>query len=237
MRKILLLIIILMNNVNILHAQLSVVFNCDTTEIWDPNISWSCGAKFFPITHTSQDTIYITERDTMPRATCECYYSVCTKLTDLDAGTYTAMVTREWRHHQLYPIDTIIGYTDYIGSISFTIVKAPAKLFQVAFYQSPCNNQSVDEGSPIPKYFLLLTNYPNPFNPSTIIRYKVPGKSHVVLSIYNLAGQQIATLVDEQKQAGSYDINYDAAHLSSGMYVCHLIAGGNTISSKMILIK
>jgi hypothetical protein len=227
----------MMNNVSIIHAQLSVVFNGDTTEIWDPNVSWSCGAKFFPITRISQDTFYIIERDTMPRALCDCNYSVCTKLTDLNAGTYTVLVTRQYQYHMRSPVDTIIGYSNYIGSINFTIVKLPTKQYQIAFYQSPCGSQSVDDGMPIPKNFLLLTNYPNPFNPSTIIRYKVPSKSHVVLSIYNLAGQQIVTLVDEQKSAGSYDINYSATHLSSGMYVCHLIVGGNTISTKMILIK
>ncbi|MGA3288152.1 MAG: T9SS type A sorting domain-containing protein [Bacteroidota bacterium] len=237
MKKLLFSIIFLMIYVNIVHAQLSVVFNGDTTEIWDSNFSWACGGRFFPITRISQDTIYITERDTMDRTLCDCYISVHTKLTDLNTGTYTVLVTRQYQYHMRSPVDTIIGFSDYIGSINFTIVTLPTKQSQIAFYQSPCSSQSVDNGMPIPKNFLLLTNYPNPFNPSTIIQYKVPSKSHVVLSIYNLAGQQIATLVDEQKSAGSYDINYNATHLSSGMYVCHLIVGGNTISTKMILIK
>jgi hypothetical protein len=237
MKKIMLLIIILINNVNIVHAQLSVVFNGDTTEIWDSNFSWSCGAMFFPVTRTSQDTIYITESDTMPRALCDCYYSVCTKLTDLDTGTYTAIVTRQWQYHIPNPVDTIIGFSDYVGSINFTIANEPTKPSHVAFYQSPCNSQSVDESMSKPNQFLLLTNYPNPFNPNTIIRYTIPSKSHVVLVIYNLAGQKISTLVDEQKYAGSYDINYNATHLPSGMYVCRLIVGSNTLSSKIIIIK
>jgi hypothetical protein len=158
MKQILLAVIILMICVNIGHAQLSVVFNGDTTEIWDSNFSWACGGRFFPITRVSQDTIYITERDTMDRTLCDCYISAHTKLTDLNTGAYTAMVTRQWQYHMLSPVDTIIGFSDYIGSINFTIVNAPTKQFEVAFYQSPCGSQSVDDGMPIPKNYLLLTN-------------------------------------------------------------------------------
>jgi hypothetical protein len=237
MKKLSFSIIFLIVYVNIVHAQISVVFDGDTTEIWDSSFSWSCGTKFFPITRISQDTIYIIERDTMNRATCDCNFSVCTKLTDLNTGTYTATVIRQWQHHFLFPVDTIYEFSDSIGSINFTIAKVPTKQFHVAFFQSLCTGQSVDNDISIPENYLLLTNYPNPFNPSTVIRYKVPSKSHVILAIYNLAGQQISTLVDEQKYAGSYDINYKAMHLSSGIYVCRLIVGSNTISSKMILIK
>jgi hypothetical protein len=228
MKRICVTIIVLISSVNILYAQLSVVFNGDTTEIWDKNFSWNCGGKFIPIIYTSQDTIYITERDTSRlEARCNCNHSVCTKFIDLDTGTYTAMVIRQWADNESFPV----------GSVNFTITKTPTKPSQVTLHQLPCGSTSADEDIPIPNSFLLLTNYPNPFNPNTIIRYNIPNKSHVVLVIYNLSGQQIATLVNEEKRAGSYDINYDASHLSSGMYICHLSIGGTTISKKMILIK
>ena len=96
-------------------------------------------------------------------------------------------------------------------------------------------NQKMDNS--IRSSFALYQNYPNPFNPSTSIRYRVPSKSHVGLAIYNLVGQQVATLVDEEKQAGSYNVYFYASHLSSGVYVCRLFVGGNVMSSKMILLK
>lgn len=229
--------ILLAGNVDFAHSQLSVVFDGDTVEVWDSRIDWPCAAVFFPVTRISQDTIYITEMDTMNLATCSCTYSVCTKLTDLDAGKHTAVVARQWQFHQRFPVDTIIGFTESVGSIDFTVVKASTKQYQVSFYQSGCNPDAVDEASTIPNKFLLVTNYPNPFNPNTIIRYMIPVKSHVLLSIHNLAGQHIVTLVDGQKPAGVYDINYSATHLSSGIYICRLIVGGSAISSKMILIK
>lgn len=228
---------VLVNSVSIVYGQLSVVSHGDTTEIWDSNFSWSCGARFFPIVQITQGSIRITECDTMGRTTCDCNFSLITKLTDLDTGAYTVRVTRQWKYHMRYPRDTVLEHSDFVGSVTMTVTKAPAKQAQVAFYQGPCIVQSVDEGTSLPNNYLLLTNYPNPFNPSTVIRYQVPSTSHVVVAIYDLAGQRIAILVDEEKYAGSYDITYGAAHLSSGIYLCRLIAGGTTISSKMVVIK
>jgi hypothetical protein len=237
MKRILFSMIVLMNSVSIAYGQLSVVSHGDTTEIWDSNFSWSCGGRFFPIIEITQGSIKITECDTMGRTTCDCNFSVCTKFSDLDTGTYTVRVARQWKYHMRFPRDTVIEYYDFVGSLTMTITKAPTKQTQVGFYQGPCIAQSVDEGSSIPNNYFLLTNYPNPFNPSTVIRYKVPSTAHVVVAIYDLAGQRIAILVDGEKDAGSYDITYGAAHLSSGIYICRLIAGVTTISSKMILIK
>ncbi len=238
MKRLLLTVAILLaGNINFAYSQLSVAFNGDTTEIWDSNFSWNCAAVFFPVIRISQDTIYITEMDTMDLATCICGYSVCTKLTDLDAGKHTAVVTRQWRHHQLIPADTIVGFIDSVGSIDFTVSTAPTKQYQISFYQSPCGPDAVEGIGAVPKKFFLVTNYPNPFNPNTIIRYAIPGKSYVLLSIYSLTGQHIATLVDGQKPPGVYDINFDGTHLSSGIYICRLIVDGRAVSSKMVLIK
>jgi len=87
------------------------------------------------------------------------------------------------------------------------------------------------------KDFSLEQNYPNPFNPTTIIRYSIPSEEFVSLVIYNLIGEQLFTLVDEVKQAGVYEINFDASRLASGTYIYRIEAGVFNMVEKMILIK
>jgi hypothetical protein len=88
-----------------------------------------------------------------------------------------------------------------------------------------------------PLTFTLFQNYPNPFNPKTAISYQLPVSSHVDLSIYNLLGQKVATLVSERQSAGAYKVEWDAGKLSSGVYLCRLHAGSHIQTKKMILIK
>jgi hypothetical protein len=70
----------------------------------------------------------------------------------------------------------------------------------------------------IPGTFALLQNYPNPFNPSTTIAYEVPANSRVTLSVYDVLGRLVTTLVDKVQDAGRYTIAFDATHLASGIY-------------------
>lgn len=89
----------------------------------------------------------------------------------------------------------------------------------------------------IPDKFLLCQNYPNPFNPGTKINWQTPIGVHQVLKIYDILGKEVATLVDEYREAGSYEITFDASKLSSGIYFYKLYAGNFVESKKMILIK
>ena len=95
---------------------------------------------------------------------------------------------------------------------------------------------SVSE-QPLPKAFSLSQNYPNPFNPSTIINYQLPKSNHVTLRLYDAIGREVATLVDEYKQAGSYDVQFNAARLSSGVYFYRIEAGNYVDMKKMLLMK
>jgi|GEM_PF-3087082 hypothetical protein len=84
-----------------------------------------------------------------------------------------------------------------------------------------------------------VANYPNPFNPTTVVNYQVPQAGRVTLKVYDIMGREIATLVDENKEAGSYNVNFsmDKYRLSSGVYFCRMIAGKTMITNKMILSK
>ncbi|MEX0720770.1 MAG: T9SS type A sorting domain-containing protein [Balneolaceae bacterium] len=88
-----------------------------------------------------------------------------------------------------------------------------------------------------PKQFNLEQNYPNPFNPATVISYQIPANSEVTLAVYNVMGQKVATLVDESKSAGNYQVNWDAGSMSSGVYYYRLKSAGQVLTRQMTLIK
>jgi hypothetical protein len=96
--------------------------------------------------------------------------------------------------------------------------------------------------TPAPANF-LASNYPNPFNPVTIIRYGIKERSRVSLRIYDVAGRLVRTLVDEVQEPGVeysvkwHGLNDSGRHVSSGVYFCRLIAGGYTESRKMVLLR
>ena len=84
--------------------------------------------------------------------------------------------------------------------------------------------------------YSLDQNYPNPFNPSTTIRYGLPSRSHVDLTVYNTLGQQVATLVQGEQEAGFHEAVFDASGLASGVYVYRLQSGETILSRKMVLV-
>ena len=88
-----------------------------------------------------------------------------------------------------------------------------------------------------PGSYYLAQNYPNPFNPSTKIKYSIPQLSQVTLKIFNALGEEIATLVNEEKVAGYYSVEFNAATLPSGVYFYRIQAGEFVQTKKMILIK
>jgi uncharacterized membrane protein len=106
-------------------------------------------------------------------------------------------------------------------------------------------NQSTDvddQGTLLtPNSFNLAQNYPNPFNPSTKIRYSIPdvgsGLAQIVLKVYDILGNEVATLVNEEKPAGVYEVTFDASELSSGIYFYKLSAGSFNETKKMTLLK
>jgi flagellar hook assembly protein FlgD len=89
----------------------------------------------------------------------------------------------------------------------------------------------------MPDKVTLNTAYPNPFNPVTSINYTLSGMDHVTLSVYNLMGQVIETLVDGQQDAGSYTLVWDAAQLPSGMYFLRMETGNEMFHQKLMLLK
>ena len=98
-------------------------------------------------------------------------------------------------------------------------------------------SKSIEVEFGTPKKFELSQNYPNPFNPTTTIRFDIPEPSNVKLTLFNILGQEIKTLVNEFKESGIHTLNFDASDLNSGMYIYKLEAGSFTQTRKMTLVK
>jgi hypothetical protein len=98
-------------------------------------------------------------------------------------------------------------------------------------------SQSVEVSTQAPKQFILNQNYPNPFNPTTMIRYQLPIMSNVTLKVYDVLGKEVATLVNETKEAGSYTAQFNASQYSSGVYFFKLTMNQFSSIRKMTLMK
>jgi hypothetical protein len=95
----------------------------------------------------------------------------------------------------------------------------------------------VEEQGLMPTSFDLHQNYPNPFNPSTTIRYGLPNRSHVTLTVFNSLGQTVRELVNEDLDAGYHDVHFDATGLASGVYYYRLRAGDFTKNKSLLLLR
>ena len=88
-----------------------------------------------------------------------------------------------------------------------------------------------------PHTYMLHNNYPNPFNPSTTLSYSIPELGMVELIVYDVLGKEIAKLVNKEQQAGSYEVQFDASNLGSGIYFYRIQAGDFVEAKKMVLMK
>jgi hypothetical protein len=95
----------------------------------------------------------------------------------------------------------------------------------------------LDQISSPPKEFKLNQNYPNPFNPSTKFSYSIPEKALVTIKVFDVLGREIKTLVNEEKPIGTYEVDFNASNLSSGIYFYRLNAGKFVSTKKMVLLK
>lgn len=130
------------------------------------------------------------------------------------------------------------SYTDNISDINATSVSY--RLKQVDFNGSFEFSDVVMIDNIAPSQYILSQNFPNPFNPTTVINYALPFNSFVSLKVYNSLGQEVSTLVNESKQAGSYKVDFNASGLPSGVYYYILRAGNNNEfvkTNKMMLLK
>jgi len=89
----------------------------------------------------------------------------------------------------------------------------------------------------VPDGFVLRQNYPNPFNPSTRIKFRIPGTSFISLKVFDLLGEEVASLISGELTSGEYEVQFDGRGLASGMYLYRLHAGEFVHTKSMMLIK
>jgi len=134
------------------------------------------------------------------------------------------------------------GTTTEVQNYSFTDSKLSVgnysyRLKQIDFDGSFEYSSVVNVDLTAPTVFALEQNYPNPFNPSTMISYSIPQNSFVTLKVYDIIGNEVATLVNQTQSAGKYDIRFDASSLSNGVYLYSIKTDNFTSTKKMILMK
>jgi hypothetical protein len=134
------------------------------------------------------------------------------------------------------------GTTTEPNAYSFVDSKLEAgsytyRLKQVDFGGTFTYSNEVNVEVEIPLVYALEQNYPNPFNPSTTIKYSIAEDGFVKLVIYSMLGEEVTTLVNTQQKAGRYEVNFNAAGLSSGVYVYRIEAANYISSKKLILMK
>jgi len=112
-----------------------------------------------------------------------------------------------------------------------------SQIVDIGAYEFQGIPTGLDDIKILPMEVRLKQNYPNPFNPQTVISYNVSNKGDVLLSVYDITGREIATLVDKPQNPGSYSILFDASQLSSGTYIYRLKLNGLIKSRKMLLLQ
>jgi len=141
-----------------------------------------------------------------------------------------------WHHFTWLLPDTSAHLIEWkIFPSSFPQNNAELWIDNISIYSN--NITSVDEKNIKPTLFKLKQNYPNPFNLTTIIDYLIPQRSYVTIKVYNILGKKVGNLVNEEKQIGNYEAEFDGSNLSSGVYFYRMQAGDFMETKKLILLK
>jgi uncharacterized Ntn-hydrolase superfamily protein len=185
-----------------------------------------------PVNGTSQGTITISPKnnsDTLLASGLQIVLSntgagVLSSVIDLGNGIYEATITS--------PIS--VG-TDTISAISISGTDT-VSIFQKAIvtYSNPV---TIDEYSNTLNEYILYQNFPQPFNPTTIIKYQIPNSGFVTLKVFDALGKIVAILVSEEKPSGTFEVEFDGSELSSGIYFYELKAGSFSKTRKMTLVR
>jgi hypothetical protein len=182
-------------------------------------------------------------RYTCPGANCYCNTTpVCIAI--LDAAT-TAYIDPTYVLWQKGPRSTIphscVHYTvravDLIGQVS--AASSGVKVYANENLEASGDGDALDKHSVEtgPAEFGLESNYPNPFNPSTTIRFSVPRETHVTIKVYDVLGREVATLADEMMAADWHERVFDGRAVPSGLYYCRMNAGSFNAIRKLLLLK
>lgn len=135
-------------------------------------------------------------------------------------------------------VKLLVKFTDYRGIYLFHCHNLEHEDDGMMLNFKIVNPVGINEGnSELPEDYELYQNFPNPFNPSTEIKFSIPQDSNIELKVYDQLGREVRTLIDDFKKAGTHSVKFEADNLSSGEYFYKLISGKASIAKKMLLIK
>ena len=124
-----------------------------------------------------------------------------------------------------------------VGSTIEGLRQGKDEVLEAALQQKLITSVAIQRTPSPAEQFVLSQNYPNPFNPSTVINFRIPKFSRVSLKVFNVLGQEVAVLLNEEKASGYYQVRWDASHVPSGIYFYRLQAGEFVETKKAILLK
>jgi hypothetical protein len=172
--------------------------------------------------------------------------------TDPEVFTPSGSPLLDWRYPSIVPSSPVSALDDNVitvhmvmqgdtipaSNVSATIGTMPVAVSAQYYHISTeIILVGVDDDISAPLEFTLVQNYPNPFNPSTSIKYSLAAQSPVTLKVYDILGNEVATLVNTVQGTGVYEVNFNASNLASGLYFYTLKAGNFTSTKKMMLLK
>ena len=161
----------------------------------------------------------------------------------------TMMITGSWGAAAVMSLNSGVTWTNISSGLSghgggilipdrgYILAHQGSNIYKLNVQYSVITAISENTISNIPRDFNLSQNYPNPFNPTTNIKFDIPKSGNVSLKVYNELGKEVNTLVNSFRNAGAYEINFDASGLSSGIYFYKLESEGLTSTKKMLLVK
>jgi len=141
-------------------------------------------------------------------------------------------VPADWKTAQGYPVKESLRYSDATLKTAGTDGNP---LGDETWWPDLVGVKQVPNS--VPTKYTLSQNYPNPFNPTTNIKYSIPQGGFVTLKVYNMLGQEVATLVNQQQNTGEYNVDFNASNLASGVYMYRIQSGNISITKKMMLLK
>ena len=208
----------------------------------------------FPATRTAGSTNYIDNIEFIhtPVPVELTSFSAAVVKNSVELRWTTATETNNKGFEVLRSLDSksynTIGFVNGKGTTTanqqYSYVDATAKsgkyyyrLRQVDFDGTTKYSQVVETAGIAPATFELSQNYPNPFNPTTSIKYDIANAQQVTLKVYNILGTEVAVLVNEKKDPGSYSVNFSSINLASGTYIYRLQAGSFVQTKKMVILK
>jgi hypothetical protein len=147
--------------------------------------------------------------------------------------------TQDWMK-----IGFVNGYGNSNSPKEYSFTDAPQGNTKFNYRLKQIDNDGTYEYSSIvmanlgtPNQYILNQNFPNPFNPTTKISYSLPNEGFITIKIFDVLGNEVATLVNENKKSGNYEVLFDGSKLASGLYICNMSAADFSNSIKMIIMK